>query len=82
LPEKIIESYQVKRLDILDEKGNLDDSLAPSLADSELMRMYDLLILARTFDQRALSLQREGRIGTYPSIMGLEASQIERSCNR
>jgi pyruvate dehydrogenase E1 component alpha subunit len=76
LPEKILESYEVKRLDILDEKGNLDDSLAPSLADSELMKMYDLLILARTFDQRALSLQREGRIGTYPSIMGLEASQI------
>jgi len=76
LPEQILESYQVKRLDILDEKGTLDDSLAPSLADSELMRMYDLSILARTFDQRAISLQREGRLGTYPSIMGLEASQI------
>ena len=76
MPEQIIESYQVKRLDILDEKGNLDDTLAPSLTDAELMKMYDLLILARTFDQRALSLQREGRIGTYPSIMGLEASQV------
>jgi len=76
LPEQIIGSYQVKRLDILDEKGNLDDALAPTLADSELMRMYDLFVLARTFDQRAISLQREGRLGTYPSITGLEASQI------
>ena len=76
MPEQIIGSYQVKRLDILDEKGNLDDALAPTLADSELMRMYDLFVLARTFDQRAISLQREGRLGTYPSITGLEASQI------
>ena len=76
MPEQIIESFQVKRLDILDEKGNLDGVLAPSLAESELMRMYDLLVLARTFDQRALSLQREGRLGTYPSMIGLEASQI------
>ncbi len=38
--------------------------------------MYELLVLARTFDQRALSLQREGRLGTYPSILGQEASQL------
>ncbi len=76
MPEQIIESYQVKRLDILDEKGNSDDALAPSLTDSELMKMYDFTILARTFDQRAISLQREGRLGTYPSIVGQEASQI------
>ncbi len=76
MPEKIIESYQVKRLDILDEKGNVDSALAPSFTDEELKRMYELLVLVRTFDQRALSLQREGRLGTYPSILGQEASQI------
>jgi pyruvate dehydrogenase E1 component alpha subunit len=38
--------------------------------------MYYLLVLARTFDQRALSLQREGRLGTYPSILGQEASEV------
>jgi pyruvate dehydrogenase E2 component (dihydrolipoamide acetyltransferase) len=27
--------------------------------------MYELLVLSRTFDQRALNLQREGRLGTY-----------------
>lgn len=76
MPEQILESFQVKRLEILDQKGNPDASLAPSLSDQEIKGMYELLVLSRTFDQRALSLQREGRIGTYPSFRGQEASQI------
>jgi pyruvate dehydrogenase E1 component alpha subunit len=76
MPENVLESFQVKRLEILDEKGKADAALLPSLSDDDLKRMYGVLILARTFDQRALNLQREGRIGTYPSILGQEASQI------
>lgn len=76
MPERIIESFNIKRLDILDENGNVDESLTPSLSDSEIKRIYELLILSRTFDHHALSLQREGRMGTYASILGQEASQI------
>ena len=65
MPEKIIESCNVKRLDVLDEKGNVDESLMPSLSDEQIKKMYELLVLSRTFDQRALNLQREGRLGTY-----------------
>ncbi len=76
MPEKILESFNVKRLDILDEKGNTDESLMPALRDDEIKRMYEVMVLARTFDQLALNLQREGRIGTYAPIHGQEASQI------
>jgi len=76
MAEKIIESFQVKRLEILNEKGDADKSLMPSLSDTDIRRIYELLILARTFDQHALKLQREGRIGTYVPILGQEASQI------
>ncbi|TAL23988.1 MAG: pyruvate dehydrogenase (acetyl-transferring) E1 component subunit alpha [Nitrospirae bacterium] len=76
MPEKIIESIAVKKLDILDEKGNADESLLPALADADIKKLYELLVLARTFDHRALNLQREGRLGTYASILGQEASQI------
>jgi pyruvate dehydrogenase E1 component alpha subunit len=76
MPERTLGSFEVKRLDILDEKGKADDSLLPPLSDDELKRTYELLVLARTFDQRALNLQREGRLGTYPSILGQEASQV------
>ena len=76
MPEKMIESFNVKRLEILDEKGNADESLMPALPDADIRRLYELLVLSRTFDHRALNLQREGRLGTYASILGQEASQI------
>ncbi len=76
MPETIIESCSVKRLDILNEKGEADESLLPPLSDEQVKRLYELMVQARTFDHRALNLQREGRIGTYASILGQEASQI------
>jgi pyruvate dehydrogenase E1 component alpha subunit len=76
MPEKIIETISVKRMGILDEKGNLDAALAPALSVDALTRMYEKLVLVRTFDQRALNLQREGRLGTYPSVLGQEAAQV------
>lgn len=76
MPKRALETFQVDRLDILDEKGGLDASLMPSLSDAEIKRMYELLVLSRTFDHYALSLQREGRLGTYAPIVGQEASQV------
>jgi len=76
MPEKVIDSFHVKRLDILDEKGDVDGALMPSLSEAYIRRMYELIVLSRTFDQFALNLQREGRLGTYASILGQEASQI------
>ncbi|MGD0283685.1 MAG: pyruvate dehydrogenase (acetyl-transferring) E1 component subunit alpha [Dissulfurispiraceae bacterium] len=80
MPEKTIESISVKRLDILNEMGEADSSLMPVLSDDEIRKMYELLILARIFDERALNMQREGRIGTYAPILGQEASQIGSAC--
>jgi pyruvate dehydrogenase E1 component subunit alpha len=76
MPETIVESCSVKRLDILNEKGEADEALLPQLSDTQIKRIYELMVQARTFDHRALNLQREGRIGTYASILGQEAAQI------
>ena len=76
MPETTIATFSIRRLEILDPDGNVDASLLPPLDHDQLRRIYELLILSRTFDQRALSLQREGRIGTYPSILGQEAAQV------
>ncbi|MGO9014295.1 MAG: pyruvate dehydrogenase (acetyl-transferring) E1 component subunit alpha [Dissulfurispiraceae bacterium] len=80
MPEKTIESISVKRLEILNESGEADSSLMPSLSDDRIKKMYELLILSRIFDERALNLQREGRLGTYAPILGQEASQIGSAC--
>jgi pyruvate dehydrogenase E1 component alpha subunit len=76
MPEQVLATFTVRRLEILDPQGNVDESLMPSLSDRDLGRMHELMVLARTFDERALSLQREGRLGTYPSILGQEAAQV------
>ncbi|QLD89693.1 pyruvate dehydrogenase (acetyl-transferring) E1 component subunit alpha [Natronomonas salina] len=65
------------RVQVLDEDGNVVDGAdVPDLADEELVEMYRQMRLARHFDQRAVSLQRQGRMGTYPPLSGQEAAQI------
>lgn len=76
MPEETIASFSVKRLQVLDDKGQADEVLMPDLTDDEIKKGYELILLSRVFDERALSLQREGRIGTYASVLGQEASQV------
>ena len=38
-----------------------------------LISLYRVMVLTRTFDAKAISLQRTGRLGTYPSSLGQEA---------
>jgi pyruvate dehydrogenase E1 component alpha subunit len=45
------------------------------LNDEQLLRLFGWMVLLRTFDERAVSLQRQGRIGTYPMFWGEEATQ-------
>jgi pyruvate dehydrogenase E1 component alpha subunit len=62
---------------VLDDDGRVVDGAAvPDLADETLVEMYRQMKLARHFDQRAVSLQRQGRMGTYPPLAGQEGAQI------
>ena len=76
MPESVIEKIEVKHLKILDEKGDADTALLPNLSDNDLKKLFELFILSLQFYQRALQLHAEGRLGTYASILGQEASQI------
>ncbi len=65
------------RAQILDTDGSvLDDASVPDLSDERLVSMYREMWLARHLDERAISLQRQGRLGTYPSLAGQEGAQI------
>ncbi|MBI2543211.1 MAG: pyruvate dehydrogenase (acetyl-transferring) E1 component subunit alpha [Candidatus Aenigmarchaeota archaeon] len=62
---------------ILNEDGRIANTREmPQLKDDDIKRMYESMVLARVFDDIALKLQREGRMLTYASLMGQEASQI------
>jgi pyruvate dehydrogenase E1 component alpha subunit len=65
------------RVQVLDEDGHvLEGASVPDLPDEQLVEMYRQLWLARHFDERMISLQRQGRLGTYPSLAGQEGAQI------
>jgi len=68
------------RLQILDPDGNVrPDAEVPDLSEAELLAMYEALVLARRFDRRAISLQRQGRLATYAPMTGQEGSQVATS---
>jgi pyruvate dehydrogenase E1 component alpha subunit len=73
---KVDLSYHVEHLSILDEKGRLDKKLEPQIPDDLLLRLHRAMVLGRRFDERILSLQRQGRIGTFAPTSGQEASQL------
>ena len=60
---------------VLDEDGSLVGD-EPDLSEEELVGMYRNMKLARHFDTRAVSLQRQGRMGTYPPMSGQEGAQV------
>ena len=66
-----------EQIQVLSENGQVtDESQVPDLTEDELVEMYRYMKLARHFDQRAVSLQRQGRMGTYPPLSGQEGAQI------
>ncbi|MFB6297916.1 MAG: pyruvate dehydrogenase (acetyl-transferring) E1 component subunit alpha [Salinirussus sp.] len=65
------------RRQVLDEDGKLrPDADEPSLSDDELVAIYADMLRARRFDRRVVSLNRQGRIGSFPPLYGQEAAQI------
>lgn len=61
----------------LDPSG---DALGPlplfAQQPSELVALYRAMVLTRTFDAKAIALQRTGRLGTYASSLGQEAVSV------
>ncbi len=53
------------------------NTVASFAADpAELVRLYRAMVLTRTFDGKAVALQRTGRLGTYASSLGQEAVAV------
>ena len=68
--------YQIEHLSILDETGEVDTALEPQIEAEDLRQLHRAMLLGRRFDERMLSLQRQGRIGTFAPITGQEAAQM------
>tara|TARA_Y100000589_G_scaffold69394_1_gene61315 strand:- start:1233 stop:2408 length:1176 start_codon:yes stop_codon:yes gene_type:complete len=71
-----IDLGHIEVLQILDEHAQLDEALDPGYAPEQLLRMHRGLVLTRAFDQRMLTMQRQGEMGTFAPNLGQEACQL------
>jgi pyruvate dehydrogenase E1 component alpha subunit len=66
--------FEVHHTRYLDEHGKATQPLPAAYADARsLIPFYRDLVLTRTFDARAVALQRTGQLGTFASSLGQEA---------
>jgi pyruvate dehydrogenase E1 component alpha subunit len=73
---KKIKTFEINSLQVLDEFGKVDTKLAPKLTNAQLLELYKTMALCRKADEKVLIAQRQGRLGTYASYRGQEASQV------
>lgn len=65
---------------IMDDDGQLiDPSFLENITEELVHQFYYHMLRIRTFDRKAISLQRQGRIGTYSPFEGQEAAQVASS---
>ncbi|WP_440770476.1 pyruvate dehydrogenase (acetyl-transferring) E1 component subunit alpha [Natronorubrum sp. DTA28] len=77
LEHAVLERAPDDRIRVLDSDGTVvAPDLEPDLEDETLLGMYRDMRFSRRFDERMISLQRQGRMGTYSSLAGQEGSQI------
>ena len=69
--------FEISYSRCLDRDGIVVGELPPAARDPGFVaRLYSALIRARSFDAKAISLQRTGRLGTYASALGQEAVSL------
>lgn len=72
-----VAAFDIERISYLDSAGHPTGELPEFARDIEtLRRLYRAMTLNRTFDQKAVALQRTGRLGTYASSLGQEAVAV------
>ncbi|MBT4524647.1 MAG: pyruvate dehydrogenase (acetyl-transferring) E1 component subunit alpha, partial [Phycisphaerae bacterium] len=68
-----IDLGHIEVLQILNEHGEVDGGLEPDFSDEKLLGVYRSMVLARAFDKRMMTMQRQGRMGTFAPNIGQEA---------
>jgi 2-oxoisovalerate dehydrogenase E1 component alpha subunit len=72
-----VATFEVSHTQFLNALGEAASPL-PDFAQhpAQLIPLYRAMVLARTFDAKAIALQRTGKLGTYASFLGQEAVAI------
>lgn len=71
---KIVAQFEIPYYQYLNEQSQLAIDAPDFAKDADhLLRLYREMVFSRTFDTKAIALQRTGKMGTYPSTRGQEA---------
>ncbi|CAM3048371.1 pyruvate dehydrogenase (acetyl-transferring) E1 component subunit alpha [Sporolactobacillus spathodeae] len=72
-----VSDHSFQTLQILNEQGEIINKEAmPELSSEQLRELMRRMVYTRIWDQRALSLNRQGRLGFYAPVAGQEASML------
>jgi pyruvate dehydrogenase E1 component alpha subunit len=72
----IVANFSITYHQYLDENGEIVRELPTFATPEALVFLYREMMLTRVFDTKAINLQRTGKMGTYPSILGQEAVSV------
>jgi pyruvate dehydrogenase E1 component alpha subunit len=74
---RVVAEFQIQLLRYLDAQGHIVQELPRFAQDNdELLKMFGAMLRARTFDAKAINLQRTGKLGTYAPCLGQEATHV------
>lgn len=76
MPIRTLVSYSVEFVSVLDEQGVVDPALMPELSAEQIRALYKHMILTRQLDDKMFIMQRQGRLGTFPRVMGQEGAHV------
>ena len=72
-----VAQFEVHHTSFLDADGRAVCAFPERLSDAGVLRdLYRWMVLTRCFDEKAVALQRTGRLGTYASSLGQEAVAV------
>ncbi len=71
-----VASFAIQYLQFIDENSKVVQDLPEFATDDALLKLYRHMSLTRTFDIKAVNLQRTGKLGGYASCRGQEAVSV------
>jgi len=70
----VVARFEIRHSQFLDPSGKPVQPLPDFAKDpKELIALYRWMVLMRTYDAKAIALQRTGQLGTFASLLGKEA---------
>lgn len=78
IQKTLVASFEVFYTQFLNADGQLTQPLPESFAQDKALwqKMYEWMVLSRSFDTKAINLQRTGQMGTFPPSKGHEGINI------